>query len=215
MKRILTRALIVLAATLGIVFARVAPASATVPMRRRLTLSLGAALVITAGVALESSTPASAAPSPANPNILTAGTLACPDPIGTQAISFNSRTEDSPLRYLSDEETVVPKIMFLSSGQTVVLNQVQQEYGLYSVTLLSTNELVGLDDTNTGSESFGTGPTDRLAECSFQMHFEWTGVLDDELARAFEVAEEYIGEDVRISIDFDSRVKVIAGGQGS
>ena len=47
------------------------------------------------------------------------------------------------------------------------------------------------------------------------MHFEWTGVFDDELARAFEVAEEYIGEDVRISIDFDSRVKVIAGGQGS
>jgi hypothetical protein len=47
------------------------------------------------------------------------------------------------------------------------------------------------------------------------MHFEWTGVLDEELARAFEVAEQYIGEDVRISIDFDSTVKVIAGGPGS
>jgi hypothetical protein len=55
----------------------------------------------------------------------------------------------------------------------------------------------------------------RLVACSFQMHFEWTGVLDEELARAFEVAEQYIGEDVRISIDFDSTVKVIAGGPGS
>ena len=159
--------------------------------------------------------PVSAAPPPATPNILTAGTLACPDPIGTQAISFNARTEDSPLHYLSNDETVVPKIMFLSSGQLVILNHVQQEYGLYRVTLLSTNELVGLDDTNTGSESFGVGPTDRLAECSFHMDFEWSGVLDEELARAFEVSEQYIGEDVRISLAFDSTVKVIAGGPGS
>jgi hypothetical protein len=207
--------LIVVVGIVGIVFAQLAPASAIVPMRRRLTLSLGAALVMAAGLALASSTPASGVPPPANPNIITTGTLACPDPIGTQAISFNSRTEDSPLHYLSDDATVVPKTIFLSSGQTVVLNQVQQEYGLYSVTLLSTNELIGLDDTNTGSESFGTGPTDRLVECSFQMHFEWTGVLDEELARAFEVAEQYIGEDVRISLDFESTVKVIAGGPGS
>jgi hypothetical protein len=212
---LVTRALIVVVGTVGIVFAQAAPASATAPMRRRLILSLGAALVIAAGLALASSTPASATPPTANPNILTAGTLACPDPIGTQAISFNSRTEDSPLHYLSNDETVVPKTIFLSSGQTVVLNQVQQEYGLYSITLLSTDELIGLDDTNTGSESFGTGPTDRLAECSFQMHFEWTGVLDEELARTFEVAEQYIGEEVRISLDFDSTVKVIAGGPRS
>ena len=187
MKRIITRARIVVAATLGIMFAQIAPASATVPMRRRLSLSLGAALVVAVWVGLAYSTPASAAPPPANPNSLTTGTLACPGAIGTQAISFNSRTEDSPLYYLSDDETVVPKTIFLSGGQTVVLNQVQQEYGLYSVTLLSTNELIGLDDTNTGSESFGTGPTDRLVECSFQMHFEWTGVLDLEFATAFEV----------------------------
>jgi hypothetical protein len=166
------------------------------------------------GVALATSTPATAGPPPGNPNTVTSGTLTCPD-LGTQAIGFNSRTEDSPLRYLKNDETVVPKVMFLSGGQTVVLNHVQQEYGLYEVTLLSTGETIGLDDTNTGSESFGTGPAGRLVDCNFQMHFEWTGILDEELAETFEVAEVHIGDEVRISLDFESDVTVIARPPGS
>ena len=101
--------------------------------------------------------------------------------------------------------------MFLDSGQVVTLNNVAQEYGLYSVTLLSTNELIALDDTNTGREAFGVGPSDPLVECQFDMHFEGTGTLDGELAREFEV-EEYIGEDVLISNDFESTVQVIPAG---
>jgi hypothetical protein len=137
--------------------------------------------------------------------------LACPQPIGTQPITFNLRTEASPLDYLGNDETVVPKTMFLGNGQVVVLNEVQQEYGLYRVTLSSTGEVIGLDDTNTGSESFGSGPANRLVECSFHMSFEWTGVLDEQLASTFEVPAEYIGEEVHIALEFDSTVKVLPG----
>lgn len=176
-------------------------------MQRALWFVVG----ITGIVTLLSAPPTWPAPPAGNPNVAQAGTLACPAPIGTQAVSFNERTEDNPVRYLLNDETVVPKTIFLDSGQIVVLNNVVQEYGLYSVTLLSTNERVAYDDTNTGSESFGIGPTGRLVECRFDMHFEWTGILDADLARVFEV-EDYIGEDVRISIDFDSTVQVIPAG---
>jgi hypothetical protein len=171
-------------------------------------------LLLVGGGMVASAAPASAGSPPDDPDTLTSATLTCPAPIGQQDITVNSRPQDSPLYYLRDSGTAVPKVMSLSDGRVAVLNGVRQEYGLYSITLVSTDEMIGHDDTNTGSESYGPGPAGRLVQCAFHLDVEWTGVLDAELATLFEVDDVHVGSDVHISIDLDSTVSVIVTSPG-
>ena len=144
---------------------------------------------------------AGAVPPSTNKNILDAGTVMCPEPIGTRTVSFNTRVMSNPIGYTDAGVLIVKHETDIIESLLVTLSS--------DGTVLASGSMPGPD------QDFGKGPTGKLVECTFDVEFNFSGPLDEEFAAELGIDPIYIGEEVDFSFSATGTVFVIEGGPKS
>jgi hypothetical protein len=149
---------------------------------------------------LGGATAAVAVPPPTNHNVAEVGSISCPEPVGEQAISFNTRVRDNPIAFLED-------------GRVGIAKRITDATETFTLRLASDGSVIaGPMSQPVPDDGWGNVPSSRLIECDFSISFEFVGPLDAETAEFLGLDESLVGEEVVFEVALTGTVEALLGG---